>query len=113
MGARKRDPTEVPFRLCLRGSYMVQHIWLPKSPTDSDERDAKCVVGDRWIASDLDGGCCGRAWAVQVQVLRVGRHCVDRGPGVEYHRYVDLDPADGWHLQLPGLGAQRGLKRRI
>ena len=32
---------------------------------------------------------------------------MDRGPGVEYHRYVDLDPADGWHLQLPGLGAQR------
>ena len=24
--------------------------------------------------------------------------------------YMDLEPADGWHLQLPGLGAQRALE---
>src|SRR4029453_7065081 len=111
MGARKPTPTAVPFWRCLGGSSIVHRIWFPKSPTDSDERDAQCIVGDRWLASDLDGRCCGRAWVVHVQVLRVGWHCVDRWPGVEYHQYVDVDTAGGRHLQLPGLGAQRGFTR--
>ena len=36
-----------------------------------------------------------------------------RSARIGAREYMDLEPADGWHLQLPGLGAQRGLKRRI
>ena len=120
-------------------AHRSRHIQLPGLGAERGiERDVRCVatgrtsldlrsagtLADRHVAESLVTGggriACdldrdGDRWhrSVHLQVLRVRRLHVDDGTGLELVEHLDVDTSRTGHLQLPGVGAKRGVRRDV